>query len=111
MPRPLAAGGPTARARANPVMFKRDIKRAFRTLAIRREHLHLFAMLWCFEGCVYRADHVAMPFGTVGAVYGWHRFANVYLAALRRLFLVPAAKFVDDFFGAGRSGVKWTAGR
>ncbi len=51
-----------------------------------------------------------MPFGAVGAVYGWHRFANLYLAALRRLLFVPSAKFVDDFYGAGRDGVRLSGG-
>ena len=39
-----------------------------------------------------------MPFGAVGAVYAWDRVAEAVVEVLRRVFLVPAARYVDDIF-------------
>ena len=51
-----------------------------------------------------------MPFGTVSAVYAWHRIGHMLKTIVLRLFKAPMARFVDDFFGASRVGVKLTGG-
>ena len=83
-------------------MWKRDISRAFRRLAIAAEHLHLAWVVFLFHGVRWAAQHLAMPFGSISAVHAWHRTGAFLLAAVRRLALAPAARYVDDFFGASR---------
>ena len=56
------------------------------------------------------APHLGMPFGAVASVIAWHKFGAMHIWILRRLALVPVARYVDDFFGANRPGVTWTGG-
>ena len=58
---------------------------------------------WKSENEIYIAKQRALPFGSIRAVYGWHRFANLYGAIARILMLIPVAKFVDDIFGTDKA--------
>ena len=39
-----------------------------------------------------------MPFGAVSAVYAWDRLGEALTAILRKVFLFPASRYVDDLF-------------
>eukprot|EP00972_Heterocapsa_arctica_P112063 16429700-Heterocapsa_arctica.AAC.1 len=39
-----------------------------------------------------------MPFGAVAAVYAWDRLGEAFNAILRKVFLFPASRYVDDLF-------------
>ena len=54
-----------------------------------------------------------MPFGTVSAVYAWHRVGHAlwYIVVVAVVgLLAPMGRYVDDFFGASKYGVSWTGG-
>jgi len=94
-----------------PLMWKRDISQAFRRVAIAAEHLDLSWVVFVHRGLHFVAQHIGMPFGTVSAVYAWHRVGAMLLAVLRRICKAPAARYVDDYFGCSKKGVYWTGGR
>ena len=94
-----------------PLLWKRDIGMAFRRLAIATEHQDLSWVAFMAQGVAMVAQHLAMPFGTTSAVHAWHRTGAFLLAAVRRLCLAPAARYVDDYFGASKEGVTMTGGR
>ena len=93
------------------LLWKRDISKAFRRVPIRVAHLVFAWTVWLHDSCLMVAQHKGMPFGTVSAVYAWHRVGFMLCSILQALFLCPAARYVDDFFGASRLGVRWHAGR
>ncbi|CAK0791838.1 unnamed protein product, partial [Prorocentrum cordatum] len=99
-----------ARHAVAPRMWKRDISRAFRRLAIAAQNLDLAWVVFLYKGTAWAAQHLGMPFGTTSAVYAWHRVGAMLLAVIRRICLAPAARFVDDFFGCSKDGVCWTGG-
>ena len=92
-------------------LWKRDIQNAFRRLPVRAEHVFLVWIVWMSGGTKTAAPHLGMPFGAVASVVAWHRvgawLAKVVMIAAR----APMARYVDDYFGASRLGVKWTGGR
>ena len=92
-------------------LWKRDISKAFRRVPVRADHLVFAWTVWLHKGGLMVAQHKGMPFGTVSAVYAWHRVGFMLCCILRALFLCPAARYVDDFFGASRLGIQWHAGR
>ena len=85
--------------------FKRDVKRAFKRIGMKEEHLDLAGSVWQVGSERLFAAHLGMPFGTTSAGHGWHRFANVWMAAARRFLLVTAGRYVDDVFGADARGI------
>ena len=87
-------------------VWKRDIARAFRKLPLRADHLYLYWVVWKFAGGLYAAQHYASSFGAVASVQAWHRAANVLWVILVRCARCPALKYVDDFFGASRAGLR-----
>lgn len=91
-------------------LWKRDISQAFRRVPIAQKHLDLSWVVFLAYGVAYAAQHRGMPFGTISAVYAWHRVGGFLLALLRRLFLTPACRYTDDYFGVCRKGVKNTGG-
>eukprot|EP00435_Cladocopium_sp_Y103_P039301 s772_g10.t1 len=62
-------------------------------------------------GILLTAQHKGMPFGTVSAVYAWHRVSYFLSAILLHVFRCPVARYVDDFFAAYRKGLTYHAGR
>ena len=93
-----------------PAMWKRDIASAFRRLPISETHLDLAYVVFLVDSVVWIAQHLAMPFGTTSAVHAWHRAGSLLGAIMRKFFMAPGAKFVDDFFGASAAGIKLTGG-
>ena len=99
------------RADVMPRMWKRDISKAFRRIPVFQGHLDLSWTIWMHEGLLYIAQHRGMPFGTISAVYAWHRIGHALLCMILVIFLAPVARYVDDFFGASKEGITWTGGR
>ena len=95
---------------AIPHMWKRDISKAFRRLPIQADHLALSWVTFLAQGTRMVAQHLGMPFGTTSAVHAWHRAGAFLLAAVRRLCLAPAARFVDDYFGVSIAAVTLSGG-
>ena len=98
------------RAQVEVELWKRDVSKAFRRLPISHQHHDLCWVAFLVHGIGYAAAHRGMPFGTISAVYAWHRVGGFLLAIVRRMFLAPGGRFVDDFFGCNRRGVKLTGG-
>ena len=94
----------------NPAMWKRDISSAFRRVPIFVEHLDLAWIVWLCAGLTWTAGHVGMPFGTVSAVYAWHRVGHALFLIIVKCLKAPMGRYVDDYFGASRSGVEWNGG-
>ena len=99
------------RAGVCPRMWKRDISRAFRRVPVSQSHLDLSWVVWLHLGVMHVAQHLGMPFGTISAVYAWHRVGFALQWLLIRHLKAPCGRFVDDFFGVSKEGVFWTAGR
>ena len=98
------------RAGVEVELWKRDVSQAFRRLPIWAGHLDLTWVVFLAYGVAYAAQHRGMPFGTISAVYAWHRVGGFLLCVVRRLFLAPGCRYTDDFFGCGRKGVRLTGG-
>ena len=91
-------------------LWKRDVSQAFRRVPIKADQLEFAWGVWAHQGVLWVAQHLATQFGTIGAVYSWHRVGYLLKLLIARLFLVPASRYVDDFFGANRAGVALTGG-
>ena len=52
-----------------------------------------------------------MLFGATSAVYAWHQFGNLLVWVILTSAGAPLGRYVDDFFGASRSGIFWTGGK
>jgi hypothetical protein len=79
-------------------LCKVDISAAFRSLPIREQDrwmawviFHAFGELWC-------SQHYALPFGFLGAVYGWERVAALLWHIAVCMLMLPLGKYVDDYF-------------
>lgn len=95
---------------SNVRMWKRDVSKAFRRVPIRSSHLEFSWSVWSDQGVLWTAQHKGMPFGTVSAVYAWHRVGHMLRTLVLRIFKAPVARYVDDFFGASKLGVVYTGG-
>ena len=93
-----------------PRMWKRDISSAFRRVPIKAEHIDLAWVVWMIGGELWVASHIGMPFGTVSAVYAWHRVGHVLLMIIVGLCKAPLGRYVDDYFGASRAGMNYSGG-
>ena len=91
-------------------MWKRDISSAFRRVPICAEHLEFAWVTWLDAGIIWIAQHLGMPFGTVRAVYAWHRLGHSLLFLVLVVMKAPVGRYVDDYFGASRQGVTMTGG-
>ena len=91
-------------------MWKRDISSAFRRIPIRADHLDLAWVAWMANNELWISQHLGMPFGTVSAVYAWHRMGHALLFLVMALLKAPMGRYVDDFFGASRAGITCTGG-
>ena len=92
-------------------MWKRDISKAFRRVPVAAEHHEFAWTVWKSHGQLWISQHFGMPFGTVSAVYAWHRVGHMMWLFLVRLFKAPACRYVDDYFGASRAGVIFSAAK
>ena len=98
------------RADVEPVMFKRDVRKAFRSIPVMVEHHWCAYVTFAFEGHYYAALQYGMPFGCIAAVMAFHRFGNLLEHVVRSKLKAPMGRYVDDFFGASRKGVKYQGG-
>ena len=92
-------------------MWKRDISKAFRRVPVAAEHHEFAWTVWKSHGQLWISQHFGMPFGTVSAVYAWHRVGHMMWLILVRLFKAPACRYVDDYFGASKTGVVFSAAK
>ena len=90
--------------------WKRDVSQAFRRVPVAPEHLQFIWGVWADQGTLWVAQHKGTPFGTIAAVYSWHRVGHLLKLLVLMLFLAPVCRYVDDFFGASKVGVKLTGG-
>ena len=88
-----------------PVMWKRDISRAFRRVPVYKHHLDLSWVIWLRMGVMFTARHVGMPFGTISAVCAWHRIGFALQWLLVEHLKAPCGHFVDDFFGVRKDSI------
>ena len=98
------------RAGVQPSMWKRDVHKAFRRLIIKKEHGEFAWSVFPFAGTLWTIKHYGMPFGALSANSAWHRVGSFIRFLSRRLFLAPVNRYVDDFFGVGRQGVRRNGG-
>ena len=94
----------------NVSMWKRDVSKAFRRVPVRSEHLQFSWAVWSHQGLLWTAQHKGMPFGTVSAVYAWHRVGYMLQTLIQKLFFAPVARYVDDFFAVNKVGVSFSGG-
>ena len=83
-------------------MSKRDIQRAFRNLPMHRSFQDLLFVAYSRGGEIWAAEHLAAPFGAIGAVFAWHRLGEFIRWLVVHKTLAPIARYVDDYFGANR---------
>jgi hypothetical protein len=93
-----------------PKLWKRDVSSAFRRIPIFKDHLDLTWVAWWSAGRSWVAQHLGMPFGTVSAVYAWHRMGHALLLMVLVLMKAPLGRYVNDYFGASKDGVCFTGG-
>ena len=80
-------------------LLKSDFKSAYRGCPILSGHLHLARVLvQSSEGDIFTSGQLAMPFGSVAAVYAWDRVGAALSAILIELFDIPCSRYVDDLF-------------
>ena len=92
-------------------MFKRDIRKAYRTIPICVKGLQFAHVCFVFEGHYWACRQLGMLFGCVAAVLSFHRLGNFLQEMIRKKFMAAIARYVDDFFGAAKVGVRMTGGR
>jgi hypothetical protein len=81
-------------------VMRSDFQAAYRSCPIRPDHVPLANILVRDPdtGRVSVSSQWAMPFGAVSAVYAWDRLGEALTAILRKIFLFPASRYVDDLF-------------
>ena len=81
-------------------VLKSDFQAAYRSCPILPERVSLANILVRdpATGTVSASAQWAMPFGAVSAVYAWDRLGEAITAILRKVFLFPASRYVDDLF-------------
>ena len=79
-------------------------------MPLKPEHQKYFWVVWLHEAVIYAARHMGFSFGAVVAVQAWYRLANFVWALLVRKATCVTGKYVDDFFGVGRAGLRYSGG-
>ena len=92
-------------------LWKRDVSQAFRRVPIQASRSEFAWTVWSNGGVLLTAQHIGIPVGTVSAVYLWHRVGFFLAQILLHMFKCPVARYVDDFFRAGRKGLRYSAGK
>ncbi len=82
-----------------PLMWKQDVRKAFRACPIFWRHLPFAHVCFLWQGKRYMSGHRSMPFGTISAVAAWHRLGAFACEVCRRLARCPAGRYVDDYYG------------
>ena len=89
-----------------PLLFKCDVKSAFRRCPIYWRHIHHAAVIFLYQDTPWIAIHKTTNVGAISSVHAWHRLSNVLLRFFRTRFHLPICKYVDDFFGCSRHGTR-----
>ena len=81
-------------------VMRSDFQAASRSCLIRPDHVPLanIPIRDPDTGEVSASSQWAMPFGAVSALYAWDRLGEALTAILRRVFLFPPSRYVDDLF-------------
>ena len=90
----------------DPRMWKRDLKSAFRNVPLDQRHKWCSWSAWKAGGLVMMARHLAAPFGWVSSCYNFHRLGEFIIQALTRLLRTPCSRYIDDFLGASKPGLR-----
>ena len=86
-------------------IWKADVDSAFRRVPIKPEHRGYACVAFKpTKDVIAIAQHMTMPFGSIGSVHGWDRIGCLLTAIARRILKLPLLRFVDDFFSGERSG-------
>ena len=54
-------------------LFKADIDSAYRRVPVLAEHRRHAAVVFKTDKGILLSEHFALPFGSVGSIYGWDR--------------------------------------
>ena len=68
-------------------------------IPLRGEHRRFAWIVFRVAGIVWAAQHAAAPFGATASVHGWDQIGTFIAEAARRLLVLPALRYVDDYFG------------
>jgi len=86
---------------ASPKFWKVDHKAAYRQIPLLRSERRLAVVVFCDpesgELCYW--VHQALPFGALGAVYGYNRPARALVHLARVLLHIPVDSYYDDYWG------------
>ena len=82
-----------------PLMFKRDIRKVYRTIPISVKGFEFAHVCFAFEGHYWACRQLGMFFCCVAAVLSFHRLGNLLEEFARKKFMAAIARYVDDFFG------------
>ena len=77
---------------------------------MRASHLEFSWIVFRAHGRIWGAQHLGMPFGATSSVYAWHRVGNLLAWLILTQARSPVGRYVDDFFGAARTDIRWTGG-
>ena len=101
--------------------MKADVDAAFRRIPIKPDERWMCGIAFMVDGQVLQslllvlvtfadlvfkvwwAQHLAAPFGATGSVHGWERVGAAAAHIARVLIKLAALRYVDDYFGPGRS--------
>ena len=83
-------------------LFKADIDSAYRRVPVRAQDRKHAAVVFHTSKGLMLSEHFALPFGSVGSVYGWDRPGFMLRSFARRILKIPVLRYVDDYFGADR---------
>ena len=94
-------------AAVEPFLYKADVASAYRKVPIRPAHHQYSASVFSYAGDAWLSLHYVCAFGAVSSVWNFHRVGNWLLRFLRTKALLPVLKYVDDFFGVSRRGLRF----
>ena len=87
-----------------PHIYKADIDSAYRRLPLKPEERWAATSVFVHDGAPVLSSHIGLPFGATASVHGWNRIGAALLTIAHRVLFLPMARYVDDFFAAGRAG-------
>ena len=85
-----------------PVLWKADIKSAFRRIPLQSSHTWAAGVAFKVRGQVWVSMHKACPFGALASVHAWERVGRLLATLARKLLHLPVLRYVDDLFTCDR---------
>ena len=80
---------------ACPTVWGQDLDAAYRQVPVLPDAMAFTLLVTPWGPTLWR--HTACPFGAAASVWSFNRFADCLMVLARRLLLIPACHFVDDF--------------